>query len=132
MKRDNKFLSYDVIYTESNPDNRVDTSGSSNDSFNKGLITNVTTDIMNTVEEGFWDDGNKMTDNEKKVGYAIVEILNNWENIFQLGDTQKFNKTSVLYFIKENTMLTTKEVKDALKKYRVGYYLAKEDYVKEF
>ena len=104
----------------------------SNDSFNKGLIANVTTDIMNTVEEGFWDDGNKMTDNEKKVGYAIVEILNNWENIFQLGDTQKFNKTSVLYFIKENTMLTTKEVKDALKKYRVGYYLIKEDYVKEF
>lgn len=132
MKRDNKFLSYDVIYTESNPDNRVDTGSASNDSFNKGLIANVTTDIMNTVEEGFWDDGNKMTDNEKKVGYAIVEILNNWENIFQLGDTQKFNKTSVLYFIKENTMLTTKEVKDALKKYRVGYYLIKEDYVKEF
>ncbi len=135
MKRNNKFLSYDVVYTESNPDNRVETpssSSSSDDPFNKGLISNVTNDIINTIEEGFWDDGNKMTKSEKKVGYAIIEILNNWENIFKIGDTQKFNKTSVLYFIKENTMLPTKQVLDAIKKYRVGYYLVKEDYIKDF
>lgn len=132
MKRDNKFLSYDVIYTDANPDNRVDSNDSENETFNKGLIKNVTTDIIDTIEEGFWEDGNQISDGEKKVGYAIVEILNNWENIFQIGDTQKFNKTNVLYFIKENTMLTTKEVKDALKKYRLGYLTVKEDYVKEF
>lgn len=131
MKRDNKFLSYDNIYTASNPDNRVDTGYTSNDSFNKGLMSNAVTDILDTVDEGFWEDGDKITESEKKVGYAVVEILNNWENIFQLGDTQKFNKTSVLYFIKDYTMLSSKEVKDALKKYKLSYFSAKEEYLEE-
>jgi hypothetical protein len=132
MKHDNKFISYDTMYTESNPDNRVDDSSySKTESMNKGLMNTAINDIVDTIEEGFWEDGSAITESEKKVGYAIIEILKNWENIFQLGDTQKFNKTSVFYFIKENTMLSTKEVKDAMKKYRLSYFVAKEEFIKK-
>lgn len=132
MKRDSKFLSYDSVYTESNPDNRIDKPSTNNEAFNRGLISNVTEDILNTIDEGFWDDGNEMTNDEKKVGYAIIEILKNWEDIFPVGDNKKFNKTNVLYFIKENTLLQTKEVKDALKKYKLNYFTVKEHFVREY
>jgi hypothetical protein len=82
------------------------------------------------VDEGFWEDGTAISNDEKRVGFAVMELLKNWENIFQISDTQKFNKTSILYFIKENTMLSTKEVKDALKKFRMEYFSSKEDYLR--
>ena len=133
MKRDNRFVSYEVVYTDTNPDNREnEESNTVQDSFNSGLIKRVINDISNTVDEGFWDDGSEMTEEEKKVGVSLVEILENWENVFQIGDTQKFNKTSVLYFIRENTMLSTKEVKDALKKYKVDYFAVKDKYIDNF
>ena len=132
MKRDNRFISYDTYYTESNPDNRIDKKESFGDSFNSGLIKKVVRDIRDTVDEGVWDDGNRMSDNEKKVGLLIVEILTNWDNIFQIGETQKFNKTSILYFIKENTMMSTKEVKDTIKKYKVGYFMVKDKHIENF
>lgn len=133
MKRDNRFVSYDVLYTDTNPDNREnEESGTVQDSFNTGLIKRVINDINDTIDEGIWDDGSEMSEQEKKVGISLVEILENWEHMFQIGDTQKFNKTSVLYFIRENTMLSAKEVKDALKKYKLGYFAIKDKYIENF
>lgn len=129
MKRDNKFLSYDTVYTESNPDNRVETDFSPHENFVKSLLNRAIVNTNDTIEEGFWDDGTPLSENEKKVGYAIIQILSNWEEIFELGETCKFNKTSVFYFIKENTMLSTKEVKDALKKYKMDYSTMKSGFV---
>lgn len=129
MKRENKFLSYDKIYSETHPDDRFYESELDGDTFNKGLIKKVTQDILDTIEEGVWDDGTNISDNEKKVGYAIIELLKNCDNLFQFGETQKFNKTNVLYFIKESTLLNTKEVKEAIKKYKLGYLSVKENYI---
>ena len=42
-------------------------------------------------------------------------MLMNWEDIFKRVETKKFNKTSVLSFIKEYSRLSTKEVRDAMK-----------------
>lgn len=130
IKRDNKFLSYDVVYTDANPDNRIETDEETHSSISKTIISNTIDDIKNVVDEGFWEDGTVISNDEKRVGFAVMELLKNWENIFQISDTQKFNKTSILYFIKENTMLSTKEVKDALKKFRMEYFSAKEDYLR--
>lgn len=139
-KHNNKFLSYNTVYTEANPDNRVEHVSTFHDSFNKNLICNVVNDIIDTVEEGVWDDGSKINENEKKVGYAIVELLSNWENIFKtdcndknaLTGSQKFNKSSLLYYIQDNTMLKSKEVKCALKKFKINYQNVKDRYLKNF
>ena len=37
----------------------------------------------------------------------------------------KFNKSSILLFLKETTMLNTKEIRDALKVYKKRYYEVK-------
>ena len=47
-------------------------------------------------------------ENEVKVGNALVELLRNWEEVLPNGGSNKLQKSSVLYFLREETMMTTK------------------------
>lgn len=63
----------------------------------------------------------KLNENEIKLGYALVEIFSNFDNIFQIGDGNKFNKNLILLSIREMTSLSTKEIRISLKKFRKVY-----------
>jgi len=63
----------------------------------------------------------KLTDNEIKLGYALIEIFNNFDKIFEIGEGNKFNKNLILLAIREMTSLSTKEIRISLKKYRKIY-----------
>ena len=73
----------------------------------------------------------KLSKDEGKVGYALVELLSHWDNLFKRMGSTKFNKTSVLYFIKEYTLLSTTEVREASRRYKEMYYNLKEKLLKE-
>jgi hypothetical protein len=73
----------------------------------------------------------EITENERKVGYALLELLKNWEDIFVRIETKKFNKTSVYYFIREYTLLSAKDVRDAMKRYKSLYFLTKQKAIDE-
>jgi hypothetical protein len=62
-----------------------------------------------------------LTENEKKLGYALLEIFTNFERIFQIGDGNKFNKNLILLSLREMTSLSTKEIRVSLKRYK-GLY----------
>ena len=62
-----------------------------------------------------------LTDNEKKLGYALLEIFNNFDKIFQIGDGNKFNKNLILLSIREMTSLSTKEIRISIKKFKKMY-----------
>ncbi len=64
--------------------------------------------------------------NEVKVGQALVELMNNWEELFVHVGSDKFNKSSILLFIKENTMLSTTEIRNAMKIFKMSYFMTKE------
>lgn len=68
-----------------------------------------------------------LNNNEYKVGKTLVYLLNNWDYIFNSLGTNKFNKTSVLYFLRENTGLSTKEVRSAMRRFKDAYFEAKKD-----
>ena len=68
-----------------------------------------------------------MNDTQIKVGKALVELLSNWEDLFARKGSNKFNKSSILLFLKETTLLTTKEIRDAMKVFKVKYYFLKKD-----
>jgi hypothetical protein len=70
-------------------------------------------------------DKNLLTDNEMKVGVALTELLDHWEDVLNVDGSNKLQKSSVLYFLREETMMTTKEVRDNMKKFRSAYYLLK-------
>ena len=70
-----------------------------------------------------------LSDNEKKLGYALIEIFSNFDKIFQVGDGNKFNKNLILLSLREMTSLSTKEIRIAMKKYKKLYDLLKMDFI---
>lgn len=70
-----------------------------------------------------------LTDNEKKVGLALSDVLDNWEDILDAGGSNKLNKSSFLSFVRETTLLDTKEIRDSMKRYKVLYKLIKNDII---
>jgi len=70
----------------------------------------------------------KINENEMKVGYALVDILKDWEVTLDLmsGGT-KFNKNSILESMRRYTGLNTKDIRLAMKRYKLLYGIVKID-----
>lgn len=71
----------------------------------------------------------KLNENEIKVGEALIELLSNWENIFEndVSGSSKFNKNRILSYIREYTLLSTKDIRISMKKYKELYKIVKND-----
>jgi hypothetical protein len=64
----------------------------------------------------------KLNDNERKVGYALVDILENWETAFESMDGgAKYNKNSVLETMRNYTNLSTKDIRLSMKRFKDMY-----------
>lgn len=68
----------------------------------------------------------KLSQPQTMVGYALLEIIENWEILFEHMGSAKFNRSSVMFILKEITGMTTKEVKKAIKIYKNIYKKTKE------
>jgi hypothetical protein len=64
-----------------------------------------------------------LTDNEKKLGIALLELFENYKTIFLGTDNNKFNKNIILLSIREMTNLSTKEIRTAMKRFKKLYYV---------
>ena len=64
---------------------------------------------------------NDLHSSESKLGYALIELFNDYGNIFIGNDNNKFNKNIILLSIREMTNLNTKEIRIYLKKYKTLY-----------
>lgn len=62
-----------------------------------------------------------LNENEQKLGYALLEIFNNFDKIFQVGDGNKFNKNLILLSLREMTSLSTKEIRISMKRFKKIY-----------
>lgn len=62
-----------------------------------------------------------LSDNEVKLGYALVDLFENYETIFAGADNNKFNKNVILLSLREMTNLSTKEIRNSMKKYKKLY-----------
>jgi hypothetical protein len=88
------------------------------------FFNNITDKIKFRIEND-----RKLNENEIKVGHALLEILSNWEEIFggTISGSSKFNKNSILSFIREYTLLSTKDIRISMKKYKELYKFIKND-----
>jgi hypothetical protein len=66
----------------------------------------------------------QLNDNEIKIGSALIEVFTNYDEIFIHGKGNKFNKNLVLLSLREMTNLSTKEIRNSLKKFKSIYKLA--------
>lgn len=72
-------------------------------------------DLNNYIEQG------NLSENELKLGYALVDLFDDYGNIFIGNNNNKFNKNVVLLSLREMTNLNTKEIRVCLKKYKQLY-----------
>jgi hypothetical protein len=81
----------------------------------RDVIIKLTIELENFIET------EDLTENEEKLGYALLEIFGNFDKIFQVGEGNKFNKNLILLSLREMTSLNTKEIRLSIKKYRKLY-----------
>ena len=91
----------------------------------KSVAEELVDKIVVKIQEMINDKNLSLTDDEKKVGLALCELFENWEDILCADGSNKLQKSSVLYFLREETMMTTKELRDHMKCYRDAYYVLK-------
>ena len=66
-------------------------------------------------------DNENLSDNERKLGYALSDLFENYESIFSEADNNKFNKNVILLSLREMTNLSTKEIRSSMKKFKKLY-----------
>lgn len=69
-----------------------------------------------------------LNENEIKVGNSLIRILEEWDNIFsdEAGKNRKYNKNLILLYMRNMTSLTTKDIRNAMKRYKVIYQILKD------
>lgn len=100
----------------------------SNLAFLNELMTDTITEINAIIADKV---KLKLTNNEIKVGLALVSLMENWEELFAQMGSNKFNKSSILLYLKDLTNLNTTDIRDSMKKYKVAYYAIKKGLIEE-
>jgi len=80
------------------------------------IIKQFTKELEDYIE------GNNLNNNELKLGYALVELFENYNDIFIGTDNNKFNKNIILLSLREMTNMTTKEIRTSMRKFKKLYY----------
>jgi len=82
-----------------------------------------TTIIINEYLKELKDfiDNENLSDNERKLGYALIDLFDNYESIFSGADNNKFNKNVILLSLREMTNLSTKEIRSSMKRFKKLY-----------
>ena len=118
-------VSYESVFTDTNPDLRaVEGFSMYENDFPKVMMTNAAKEIRDMVEN---PQDNNLTEPDVKVGYALINILTDWDSIFSEFESKKYNKSQVDAFIKETTMLSTRQIRDSKKKFASAYFKMKEE-----
>ncbi len=90
------------------------------------FIKNLSDGIKNELNDESQPTKKKLNENERKVGEALIEILENWETAFEsMKGGSKYNKNSVLETMRNYTNLSTKDIRLAMKRYKELYEILK-------
>lgn len=121
IQKDNKDIFRNTSYEDISEDieSRIDYSYTIDNEYidYNDVITTFTRELEIIVES----EDSDLTDAERSLGYALLDIFINFNTLFQIGDGNKFNKNLVLFSLREMTSLSTKEIRLCLKKYKTLY-----------
>jgi hypothetical protein len=115
QKETNRKISYEDI--SSSLEERVDMSYRIDDDIVETDI--IITEYLKELKD--FIDNENLNDNEKKLGYALIDLFDNYESIFSGADNNKFNKNVILLSLREMTNLSTKEIRSSIKRFKKLY-----------
>ena len=123
QKKKQRNLSYDNMIEDLIDNSKYSFEEKAPSNLAEKLVIQITHEINNMILE---PEKNLLNINEVKVGKALVSLLSDWEHLITNGEgSNKLQKSSVLYFLREETMMTTKEIRDNMKKFKNAYKLIK-------
>ena len=64
-----------------------------------------------------------LNENEVKLGIALVDLFDNYQEIFFGSHNNKFNKNVILLSLREMTNLNTKEIRTSIKRFKKLYLI---------
>jgi hypothetical protein len=80
---------------------------------------NIISHLLLSIKEILKDDS--LNHNEYKLGLALSDIFENYQNIFPASENNKFNKNLILLSLREITNMSTKEIRASMKRYKKIY-----------
>ena len=116
QKEQNRKISYEDITTklESRPDMIYYLENEKVEAVD--VIKKFTKELEEFIEN------NSLNNNELKLGYALIELFENYNRIFIGTDNNKFNKNIILLSLREMTNMSTKEIRTSMRKFKKLYY----------
>jgi len=119
MLKDQKELKRRISYEDISPDLENDSQFSytidNYDIESEQIIRKFTKELQNLFE------CDCLTENEMKLGHALHDLFENYQQVFIGTSNNKFNKNVILLSLREMTNLNTKEIRAALKKFKSIY-----------
>lgn len=68
-----------------------------------------------------------LKDTEIKLGKALINLLENWDYVISTDGSNKLNKSAILFFLREQTGLDTKGIRDNMKKFKKEFVTIKKN-----
>jgi hypothetical protein len=127
-KKLNKKKSFEVVFPTGEISYKNDTNNDAIVDFNTTLINDTVSQLQNMLLP---ENAYTLNKNEINIGNALLDMLMNWEEIFNYMGSKKFNKSCVLQFLRENTDLKTKDIREGMKKYKELYLFTKKKLIDE-
>ena len=122
-KNKQRYDSYDTLYDSLKNDEKYVITVNEHNMLPEILIKSSLTSIKEMLDD---KELYKLSDKEIKVGNALCHLFENWSTIMPNDGSNKLHKSTVLYFLRETTMMSTKEIRDNMKKFKNVYKSLKE------
>jgi hypothetical protein len=116
QKEMNRKISYEDISSDLSNRSEMSYSIDNDDLSSETVIKKFLEKLRSNLDEL---DGNE---HEHKLGSAIYDLFENYTSIFPDTNNNKFNKNIILFELREMTNLSTKEIRNSIKKYKKLYF----------
>ena len=111
-KETNRKISYEDISSDLENDENLSYSIDNDTLDSQNIIQSFLIELEKVLKE------KNLSENEFKLGQALMELFENYDSIFIGNSNNKFNKNVILLSLREMTNLSTKEIRVSIKRYK--------------
>lgn len=101
----------------------------SEDTRSKVIASEIVDKLLKRTNKIIVEESGTLKDSELKIAKALANLLENWDYVLSTDGSNKLNKSAILLFLRENTGLDTKGVRDSLRKFKNEYTAIKKEVI---
>lgn len=125
-ERNESYDAFETLKDELSNDIRYSNKVDKNALIAKETLDKLSKKITLMIEE---PENFSLKESEIKLGKALLILFENWDYVLSTDYSNKLNKSSILFFLKETTGLTSKGIRDNMKKFKKEFLLIKHDVI---